>query len=283
MRFNCEATRENIDVWSLGALDDLDQRALEQHIASCAECGRLADEARETAASLGLAVPMRGASASLKPRIMASARVLEGQQPRRQQVSPWWRTASGMAAGIAVAAISWGTVMQLRSGDLEGDRNQLRVSATEQAGQFSALRADLDKTYTQQDVLAQTIATQNEVLDVVFEPDVQWTTLDGTTIAPAATARCAWSRQKALGAMIAENLPLPPEGKSYMMWLIYESEWLSAGQVQVDDQGRGRLVMRKFWGGEDHGRLVGFAVTLEDSRGEVEEPSMELALASVIN
>jgi len=278
MRFDCEATREHIEAWSLGALDDLDARAFEHHIASCRDCARLADDARETAAMLGLAVPLRAASASLKSRVMASARVLGGPAERRG-VSPWWRTASGVAAACAVGAISWGTVMQLRSNDLQADRSQLRATATEQAAQFAVLRGDLDRTHDEQDVLAQTIETQNEVLDVIFEPDVVWTTLDGTTLAPAATGRCAWSREKALGAMIAENLPLPPEGQQYTMWLIYENEWISAGPVQVDSQGRGRIVMRKFWGGQDHGRLVGFAVTLENAQDPA-EPSLQLAMAS---
>jgi hypothetical protein len=133
-----------------------------------------------------------------------------------------------------------------------------------------------------QDVLEETVDTQNAALDVIFQPDVQWTTLDGTSIAPSAQARCAWSREAALGAMIAQNLPPLPEGKSYTMWLIYEGDWVSAGNFNVDDEGRGRLVMRKIWGTEDHGRLLGFAVTLEDRR-DVVEPSLQLALASTID
>ena len=283
MRFDCEATRENLEAWSLGALDDLEQRAFEHHIAGCTACSRLADEMRETAALLGLAVPMRAAGSSLKSRVMASARVLTPLPAgARVGVSQWWRTASGVAACVALAAISWGTVMQLRAGDLESDRSQLRTSATEQAGQFGILRADYDQTVSDQDLLAQTVATQNEVLDVVFEPDVQWTTLQGTDMAPAASARCAWSRQKALGAMIAQNLPPPGEDETYTMWLIYEDDWISAGTVQVDEQGRGRLVMRKLWGNQNHGRLLGFAVTLEESH-DAEEPSLQLALASPID
>ena len=54
MRMDCESAREQIDAYALGALDSDESRALESHLATCAECTRILDQARETAASIGI-------------------------------------------------------------------------------------------------------------------------------------------------------------------------------------------------------------------------------------
>ena len=76
MRMDCEAAREHLDAWALGSLDIYDQRQLESHVASCDACAALADEALTHAAMIGMAVPLRAASSTLKARVMASARAL---------------------------------------------------------------------------------------------------------------------------------------------------------------------------------------------------------------
>jgi hypothetical protein len=111
-------------------------------------------------------------------------------------------------------------------------------------------------------------------------PDVEWTSLEGTVIAPGASGRCVWSRTQALGAFIAENLPHPPAGMAYNMWLVYENAWINGGSFNIDEQGRGHLVLHRIWGNKsEQGALVGFAVTLENTREPV-LPSGELALTS---
>jgi anti-sigma factor RsiW len=50
IHYDCEAVRDDIDAWALGALDAEEARALEAHLASCDECRALADTAVESAA-----------------------------------------------------------------------------------------------------------------------------------------------------------------------------------------------------------------------------------------
>ena len=57
MRIDCEAAREAVDAYVIGALDRDELPAFEAHLASCADCTQLAADARDTAAALALTVP----------------------------------------------------------------------------------------------------------------------------------------------------------------------------------------------------------------------------------
>ena len=277
MRMDCEAARENMDAWALGALDAYDARSLESHIAGCADCAPLADAAREHAAMIAMAVPLAAASSTLKARVMASARALS--DIGLGGVSRWWRAGAAAAAAISIAAISWGAVMQMRAGDLRDDRSALAAGATVQSADLAAIHTQVVDLAIARDEMNETIETQNAILDVTLRQDVEWTVLEGTEIAPGASARCAWSRTLELGAFIAENLPPPPSGKAYHMWLVYENAWVNAGRFDVDREGRGHLVLRRIWSEESPGKLVGFAVTMEDA-AEPTRPSDQLVLTS---
>ena len=67
---SCEAYREDIEAYALGALDEDRRREVERHTSECAECTDLA-RAYETAVQhLALTVPLYHAAPRLKQRIM---------------------------------------------------------------------------------------------------------------------------------------------------------------------------------------------------------------------
>ena len=277
MRMDCEIARENMDAWALGALDAYDARSLESHVAGCVDCARLADAAREHAAMIAMAVPLSAASSTLKARVMASAQALS--DIGRVGVSRWWRSGAAAAAAIGVAAVSWGLVMQMSADDLRDDRSALAADATAQSAELAGMVTRVADLASARDERDKTIETQNAILEVALRQDVEWTVLEGTAIAPGASARCAWSRTLALGAFIAENLAPPPSGKAYHMWLVYENAWVDAGRFDVDSEGRGHLVLRRVWSEESPGGLVGFAVTMEEV-SDPTRPSDQLVLTS---
>jgi predicted nicotinamide N-methyase len=275
---DCETAREHLDAWALGALDSHELRALESHLSSCESCAALADEARESAARVAMAVPLRSSSAALKARMMHAARVL-GARPASVRR---WRVLTAAAAVVAIAALGWGTMMQLRAGDARDERDELASSATAQASELVTLRTEVTGVSASRDDLVETIATQNEVLDIAFRPDVVWIELSGTPVAPSAKGRCVWSKGESLGAFISENLPPPEPGSHYEIWLIYEdNKWVSGGRFEVDRDGRGRLIMQRFWGTTMHGTLRGIAVSVEDDEAPA-APSQQLVMHSVV-
>jgi hypothetical protein len=253
-RWDCETAHDHIDARALGALDADDARALDAHLATCPACTALAVDAGEDAAAIALTAPMTASSAALKSRVMGGAAVLARIGPRR---AGWWRGTVAAALVLGVGAAAWGAVMQLRVNDLQDRNGALVAGATAQAEQLAAAQAATDG-------LGELLETQNVVLDVAFQPDAQRIEMQGTAIAPGAWGRCVWSRTESLGAFVVRNMPAAPQGSTYRLWIVYERDWIDAGRLAVDDRGRGQLILRNAWrGNDDWGAFEGFAVTLE--------------------
>jgi hypothetical protein len=254
---DCATVRELLDEWALGALTQDEARAVEVHLETCDACRDEARSATDAAASLGFAVPLRSASATLKSRVMASAAVLTDIGGARR--SRLWPAAVAALVVLGIGAMSWGVITQVRVNDLEDRNAALSADATAQSGQFGEALAT-------QAQLSQTIETQDAVLEIVMQPDAQRTEMIGTDKAPSAGGRCVWSGTLSSGALIVAGLPAAPDSV-YTMWIVYENEWLDAGRFTVDDEGEGRLLMTR-WGrgdNDDLGEFGGFAVTVAPS------------------
>jgi anti-sigma-K factor RskA len=263
MQIDCEAVRESIDAWALGALDATEARALEGHIAGCAECALLADDANEAAASLALAVPLVSADPSLKARVMTSAS-LAGQAPVRTQ-QRWWFAAAAAAFVFGIGAVSWGGYLQTQVNDLNDREARVGTAATAQSNQFATMRTELVQASASNVSLA---SNQDAMLKIVSHDDVQRLPMAGTEMAPKATGRYIWSREGGLGALVATHLPPLPAGMSYCMWVVYENAWTNNGLFTVDESGSGRLIVRNLDDAPaDRGAFRGFAVTVEPSTG----------------
>jgi anti-sigma factor RsiW len=265
MQIDCEAVRDGIDAWALGALDAAETRALESHLAGCAACTALADEARGAAGALALAVPLAPAPPSLKGRVMASAGLrTEVSAGRLSATRRWWGMAAAASIVIGAGVIAWGGYLQTRVNDLEDRDVRAQGAATAQSSQFATMRTELVQASAQNVSLA---SNQDAVLDIVSQADVQRLPMSGTSMAPSASGRYIWSRTGGLGALVASNLPPLPEGQSYSMWVVYENAWINGGSFTVDASGGGHLIVRDLADGQDHGAFRGFAVTVEPSTG----------------
>ena len=261
---DCEFVTQNIDAWALGALDAVEARAIESHIAGCADCAALAERARDAAASLALAVPLTSASETLKARVIAAASVLSDASPARPRSRRLWQASAAAVVAAGFGAIAWGGYLQSQVGDLKDRNAVIRVDATSQSSQFATMRTELVQASA---VSAGSSAAQDAVFDIVSQPDVRRTPLTGTAAAPAASGRYVWSPTGSIGALVATKLPRLPEGKSYCLWLVYDDSWVVGGLFDIDSTGTGRLVVRDGDIEDAHAQLRGFAVTVEASIG----------------
>jgi anti-sigma factor RsiW len=101
--------------YALGALEDQEARAFEEHLAGCERCRDELATMRETVGSIALVVPAATPSAQLKQRLMAEVRRQSPRRPAgRPRASGWVRP--GLAIGSMVAAAAVVLVVVLTSG-----------------------------------------------------------------------------------------------------------------------------------------------------------------------
>jgi len=268
MRPDCEAARENIDAYAIGALDADEARALEAHLAGCDDCAALLEEARGGATALALSVPLAAPNSVLKARLMASAGILAARA-RPPRLSRWWLAAAAALALASTGTVTWSMLMQRRVEGLEGQNAAISADASAQAQDLAKVRADLARMSNLKTQLASTISLQDALVDVIAQPDAQRTALIGTAAAPSASARYLWSPSAGLGALVTSALPALPEGKVYRMWTVYPGAWVAGGDFTVDASGRGRLVVRPDESSEPAGAApLWFCVTIETPGGD---------------
>ncbi|MDP9236492.1 MAG: anti-sigma factor [Chloroflexota bacterium] len=278
MQMDCETARGQIDAYAIGALDAEEVRALEAHLVTCADCTMLAERAREGGTALALTVPLVSSGPALRARVLASAAVLSDVTSRRRR-SFWWQTAAAALVAVIVIGLTWGLVLQRRV-DRLGDRNaSITVDATAQSDQLATVRTQLVQMTDFNSKLADTVASQDAVVEIVSHPDVRRIQMNGSAAAPAASGRYLWSATEEIGVLVASNLPPLGQGKTYQWWVVYADRWVAGGNFSVDGSGHGQLIVRKSDGVADADAPLWFCVTAEPLAGR-DRPTGAIVLRS---
>jgi hypothetical protein len=94
---------------------------------------------------------------------------------------------------------------------------------------------------------------------VMSAPDLVRIDLAGQPTAPQSTGRALWSRDRGM-VFATANLPAPPAGKVYQVWVVTAQAPVSAGLVVPDSAGGGTMY---FYTPPDIPQPTAVAVTLE--------------------
>lgn len=241
----------------LGALTPPERQAFEAHMAGCALCAAAVRSFAPVTTMLASLTPAAEPSTPVRARLLSALRT-------RSASSPHWLA---LAASLALAAALGGYALQLR-GRVGGLESRLR-EATLRADAGQRQVADARRTAFE----AQSTAA------VLAAPDLARIDLAGQPAAPSATARAFWSRSRGL-VFTASNLPPPPEGRAYQLWVLTaQPAPISAGMLTFDADGR---VHARFDTPPDLPRPVAMAVTLEPAGG-VAAPSGDKYLVGLAN
>ncbi len=247
--------REQAAAYVLGALTQAEREAFEAHAATCVECKAEVQSLSSVAEGLAHAVPQHEPSSLLRARVLASvsgtsATAAPGTPgvASARVFAPWLATAASLA--LAVALGGYAATLRGRVGVLE-----LRLhDATQRASESERQIADLRRTAA---------AAQSQVA-VLAAPDLVRIDLAGQLRAPQASARAFWSRSRGL-VFTASNLPPPPAGRTYQLWILTAHPApISAGLFKPDPQGR---VAEVFETPPDLPKPTGMAVTMEPDGG----------------
>ncbi|MDF3043041.1 MAG: putative transrane anti-sigma factor [Thermomicrobiales bacterium] len=273
--------KDLLEAYALGVLEPDERRAVEQHLATCADCRRLADDLAATVDLLPLALaaasPIRP-PADLKNRVIHATQasspplltmVAEAPGDKEMPAAPhpvaratdpamqWsvlsgragrWRTVAAAALLIVLAlSVVWG------------------VRLSEALDQERAMRQQVAAHFTQQ---------QEIVLEVVDADDATRLILRSPDPESRAYGKLFTRPDLPHVVAMAARLPIPPQGETYHLWLTSEGRTFLAGVLPVNDQGFGLLTFDA-----DHDGPVYEAARLTLQAAGAEAPGGETVLA----
>ena len=167
---------------------------------------------------------------------------------RTNTLAPWLAAAASLALAVALGA--YAAMLRTRVGDLQVRLRQATLRADASERQVADAR--------------RTAADAQSEVAVLAAPDLARIDLAGQPAAPQASARAFWSRSRGL-VFTASNLPAPPAGRTYQLWILTaQPAPVSAGLLKPDANGRVNAV---FETPADLPKPTAMAVTIEPDGG----------------
>jgi anti-sigma-K factor RskA len=238
-----EELRDLLPFAALDTLESGEARELAVHLASCPSCTAELAALREAVGWMGVAVAPITPPATLRARILKSARSSRKPAPTKRALSWTLGAVGGLAAAAALVAL---TMYSL--------------------GLAARVRA-----------MESQLAAERETARFLASPDTATIMLAGTEQAPKARLKLAYDRRTGRALLFGYDVPPAPQGKGYQLWFIAGGKALPGRVFEPDATGRGR------WSEEvpPEGRGASvFAVTLEPAGG-VTAPTGPMILKSV--
>lgn len=228
--------------YAVDAVDDLERAAFERHLVDCPECRAEVASLREAGALLAEAVAVEP-PAALRDRVLAEVATVRPLPPvtAPAQPAPRRRRLPGVLAAAAAAIVVGAVVWQLPwPGELGHSPTRPGTSQTPSATQ--------------------------RVLDAA---DAESTTL---SFPGGATATVTHSDSLGEAVIETSDMPAPPAGKVYQLWLDQPGEGMvSAGVMPVAEDQTLLLV-------GDAASATGAGITVEPEGGSHEPTSAPIAL-----
>jgi anti-sigma-K factor RskA len=234
-----------LDEYALGQLSQDDRRDVERHVRECDACATELRDLTLVMEGLALSVDPVTPPPALKQRVLASLARQPQAPPRstaesnvvtmpthgvkvRRGIHPGWLAAAALVIlGLGTALYSSIATRRL----LVDDVQQAQSAAADAQTMVVELRRELDQ-YAGQADLAVSILTAS---------DMQSVPMAGREDATGSTARAYWSPTRGL-LIVANDLPVPPPGRIYQVWIIGGGMPVSAGLLGERGSGRGMLI-----------------------------------------
>lgn len=147
---------------------------------------------------------------------------------------------------------------------------------------FSYYAINLSETVEQQQAviteLQSELDRQEELLNVLAAREVRFVKMDGLDPSPEGYGKILWDPENRQAILQLANLPTPPEGKDYQLWLIKDSDNpISAGVFDFDQPSNDLFFKVENLDQEPAQGVNTFAVTLEPEGG-VPQPTGDMFL-----
>jgi anti-sigma-K factor RskA len=221
-----------LDEYALGQLSQTDRRDVEAHVRECELCSADLRELTVVMEALAYSPDPVTPPPALKQRVLSSLASLPQEPPRsapesnvvalpsrdaviRRGVHPGWLA----AAALVILAF------------VVDDVQEAQAATAEAQATVVELRSQLDLNAKQADL----------VVSILTARDMRPIEMSGQENATASAARAYWSPTRGL-LIAADNLPVPPPGRIYQVWVIGGGGPMSAGLLGEQGSARGLLI-----------------------------------------
>ena len=276
---NCEAIREDLEAYGLGALDTAAARSVEAHIAECEDCAEIVHDYQHAVAHLSIAVPLYRASPRLKARVMGGISLNTVAIPAILRSRWVMAAAATVLIGIAVGGAVWASILSSEVVRLK-QQNERLITLTElDAGQRAAIlqvQSQLTTARTEQERLSTTLDEYATLVQIALDPDLVPTQLQGTQLANAASCSYVWSVKQSIGALTCKNMPSTSFESSYELWAQKGNDTIPLGSFAPRSDGNASLLVT--FPGWATGPMTNLWVTLEPDGGPRGGPSAQVVL-----
>jgi anti-sigma-K factor RskA len=199
---------DQLEEYACGYLAPHERDEIDRHVATCAECARRLRELTAIADDLARTVEPMQPSPELKQRVLATLADLS-QEPPAVAPHPVPRSTTSRAQPLlAAAAVALVVLGALLYSAVQRERDAAARLAEARAGQ-AGLQARLDAVRDQAD----------RVTAILTADDMRPIPLAAPPGQAAAVARAYWSPTQGL-LLVADDLPEPPPGRVYQVWII---------------------------------------------------------------
>jgi len=239
-----------LEAYALGAVQPEEGAHIEEHLGECLACWDHLSQSQRAAALLALAVPLEEPREGLRQRIIAQAQREAEPAAEPTKTGRGWRLPRLVAVGAtavavaAVGALSWSLVET---------RN---------------LRSDYDDIRQQAIISAQQVSLTRELAGIEGQE------MEASGKAAGASAYYMWTRDGKQGAIICNDLPDPPQGMVYQLWITCGPEPINGGTFAASQGQCQHIVSLKCTS-----PLSGVHVSVEPEGGSA-SPSNEIVLTA---
>ena len=215
----------------LGELDPAQRQDVETHMAGCAACTKEVRELTGAFHSIGVAETPVAPPAALKARVLA--RLQSGAaavKPAADRRPPRWTSNPWLFAAAATLIVGLGSLLALSM--------QRTARLNDALRRADAVYDEITERLSQNDTQA------DLAVSILTASDMRRVDLSARDGSREAVGRAYLSPSKGL-LIVADQLPEPPSGRVYQVWLIGNRSPgpVSAGLLQHPRSGRGMLIV----------------------------------------